>query len=346
MPDKSDRFADSASKIKAPFKVDPTMLFYSPQETVDAFKHPRIASYLEWIAEDWTPPTDDPRIAVIIPCTKSKPYPTSLEHRAINGALLASGWSPDGRGKPPDELYKVLDGGDRGHRDNDPRLLDVGTMTRNGVSLDRIVISEPLGLVPYTHVYEWNGGQSPAASYDDPGLFESRGTSVSPWREDHTATQTASGRWTWGPAERDAYVLAHNTLANVIHRTLSRVRSRYRAIGAWTSPGLTHRSFLMGRAQRKAEGLPLSRVGSDGPAPLRGVCDETPGIVEILPTTPQLAQARTDLAERLKREGRNHSPGAVRGIYARGDGHDTPLGLPELLAHLTAWLDDKAEPVQ
>lgn len=343
---KSDRFADSASKIKAPFEVDPTMLFYSPQENVDAFTHPRIAAYLKWIAEDWTPPLGDPRIAVIIPCTKSKPYPTSLEHRAINGALLASGWSPDGRGKPPDKLYEVLDAGDPGHPDNDPQLLDVGTMTRNGVSLDRIVISEPLGLVPYTHVYEWDGGQSPSCSYDDPGLFESRGTSVSPWRKDHTATQTASGRWTWGPAERGAYVLAHNTLADVIHRTLSRVGSRYRAIAAWTSPGLTHRSFLMGRAQRKAEGLPLSRMGSDGAAPLHGVCDKTPGIVDILPTTAQMAQARTDLAGRLKREGRNHSPGAVRGIYARGDGHDTPLGLPELLTHLTAWLDGKAEQVQ
>ena len=346
MLDKSDRFADSASKIKDPFSVDPTMLFYSPQENVDAFSHPRIAPYLEWIAEEWTPPPGEARIAVIIPCTKSKPYPTSLEHRAINGALIAAGWIPDGSGSPPDELYKVLAGGDPDHRDNDRRLLDVGTMSRNGVSLDRIVISEPLALVPYTHVYEWNGRQSPATSYDDPGLFESRGTSVSPWRDDHTATLTASGRWTWGPAERGAYVTAHNTLAGVIHRTLRRVGSRYRAIGAWTSPGLTHRSFLMGRDQRKAEQLPLRRTGPDGPVSLRGVCDETPGIVEILPTTEQMAQARSDLAQRLKREGRNHSGGAVRGIYARGDGHDTPLGLPELLRHLTAWLDDKANSVQ
>ena len=346
MFDKSDRLADSASKIKAPFEVDPTMLFYSPQENVDAFEHPRIAPYLEWIAEDWVPPPGDRRLAVIIPCTKSKPYPTSREHRGINGALMASGWKPDGRGRPPDELYNVLDANDPDDPDNDSRLLDVGTMTRDGVSLDRIVISEPLGLVPYTHVYDWKGSHSPASGYDDPGLFESRGTSVSPWRNDHTATRTPSGRWTWGPAERGAYVMAHNTLVDVIHRTLSRVGSRYEAIAAWTSPGLTHRSFLMGQAQRKAEGLPLSRKGLDGPAPLRGVCDKTPGIVEILPTIEQLVQARVDLAERLKREGRSHSPGAVRGVYARGDGHDTPLGLPELLTHLTAWLDDQATRVQ
>ena len=141
-------------------------------------------------------------------------------------------------------------------------------------------------------------------------------------------------------------MLAHNTLADVIHRTLSRVGSRYRAIAAWTSPGLTHRSFLMGQAQRKQEGLPLSRMGTDGPAPLHGVCDMTPGIVDILPTTDPMAQPRTDLAVRLEREGRNHSGGAVRGIYARGDGHDTPLGLPEMLTHLTAWLDGKAGQAQ
>ncbi len=346
MMDKGDRFADSASKIKAPFSVDPSMLFYSPQENVDAFEHPRIAAYLEWIAEEWTPPPGGPRIALIIPCTKSKPYPTSREHRGINAALMAAGWVPDGSGTPPTELYKVLDDGNPDDPDNDRRLLDVGAMTRDGVSLDRIVISEPLALVPYTHVYEWNGSQSPATSYDDPGLFEARGTSVSPWRADHTATRGASGRWTWGPAERGAYVSAHNTLADVIHRTLSRVGPSYAAIGAWTSPGLTHRSFLMGRAQRKAEGLAMSRRGPDGPAPLHGVCDKTPGIVEILPSTEQMAQARADLADRLEREGRNHSDGAVRGIYARGDGHDTPLGLPELLTHLTAWLDDQAERVR
>ncbi|WP_419918050.1 hypothetical protein [Candidatus Poriferisocius sp.] len=333
---KKDRFADSAAKIKPPFEIDPTMLFYSPQENVDAFEHPRIAPYLRWIAQKWQPPTDGPRLALIIPCTKSKPYPTSREHRSINRALLRAGWVPDGTGKPPEALYSTLDSGD------DPRLLDSGAMFRNGIALDRIVISEPLALVPYTHVYTWQNGPSPASAYDDPGLFESRGTSVSPWRDDHTATQNASGKWTWGPAEREAYVQAHNTLVGFIHETLARVSHHYTAIGAWTSPGLTHRSFLINSAQRRAEGLPMSRRGASGPVTLRGVCDLAPGIVDIMPTVGQLEQARSDLAIRLEHEGRKHSAGTVRAVYARGDGHDTPLGLPELLDHLTAWLDKQS----
>ncbi len=333
---KDDRLADSASKIKAPFTVDPTMRFYSPQENVDAFDHPRVAPYLDWIANKWEPPSGSPRLALIIPCTKSKPYSTSREHRSINGALLDAGWEPEGTGKPPEGLYDAIDEGD------DPRLLDLSTMTRNGVSLDRIVVSEPLGLVPYTDVYSWQDGPSPASGYDDPGLFESRGTSVSPWRADHSATQNASGKWTWGPAEREAYVSAHNTLVDVIHTTLTRVRDRYLGVAAWTSPGLTHRSFLMGEDQRRAEGLPLTRQGTTGPCALRGVSDLTPGLVDILPTTDQLKQSRVDLAKRLKSEGRTHSPGAVRAVYARGDGHDTPLGLPELLTNLMAWIDERA----
>ncbi len=335
---KKDRFADSAAKIKPPFEVDPTMLFYSPQENVDAFEHPRIAPYLQWIAHEWQPPADGPRLALIIPCTKSKPYPTSREHRSINGALLKAGWEPDGTGtgNPPEKLYGALDPGE------DPRLLDSGPLVRNGIALDRIVISEPLALVPYHYVYTWQNGPSPASAYDDPGLFESRGNSVSPWRNDHTATRNASGKWTWGPAEREAYVQAHNTLVDFIHKALTRVSQRYGAIGAWTSPGLTHRSFLIDSAQRKAEGLPMSRRGTSGPVTLRGVCDLAPGIVDVMPTVGQLEQARSDLAIRLEHEGRRHSPDTVRAVYARGDGHDTPLGLPELLDHLTAWLDTQS----
>ena len=331
---KEIHFSVSASKIRPPFEIDPTMLFYSPQETVDAFDHPRVVRHHEWVANDWEPPGGVPRIALIIPCTKFKPYPTSREHRSINRALIAAGWIPDGTGLPPLGLEDVLD------EDEDHRLLDVGTMIRDGVALDRIVISEPLGLVPYAHVYEWGGSTSLASGYDCPGLFESRGTSVSPWREDHTATQTASGRWTWGPAEREAYVVAHNSLVDLVSQTLFRVRSRYEVIAAWVSPGLTHRSFLMDRIQRKAEGLPLSRKGVHGLLSLRGVRDQDSNLLHILPTVEQMADSQTDLAQRLEREGRSCSPKAVQGVYARGDGHDTPLGLPELLAYLVSWIND------
>ena len=57
-------------------------------------------------------------------------------------------------------------------------LLDTSPLVRGQTVVHRVVVSEPMGLVPYEFVYYWKGRYSPATSYDDPGLFESRGTSV------------------------------------------------------------------------------------------------------------------------------------------------------------------------
>lgn len=335
------RVARSGAKIAPPFALDPTLCFYSPQENVEAFAHPRVAAYLRWLREEWAPPAARPRLALLLPCTKAKPYPVSAEHRAVNGALLGAGWAPEGGGAPPAALLGVLGAGE------DPRLLDTSPLVRGGVALDRIVVSEPLALVPYEAVYAWAGGPSPATAYDDPGLFEARGTSVSPWRGDCTARPVGPGRWRWGPAEREAYVEAHNTLSAVIAEVLGRVAGRYAAIVAWVSPGLTHRSFLVDARQRREEGLPCTRRGRSGVLPLIGVADRVagaaPGLVTVLPTGAQLAEARAALAARLERDGRPASHAAVRGVYTRGDGTGSPLGLPETLRALVAHLDRLAE---
>lgn len=330
----ADRLADSQRKIRAPFRLDPTLCVYSPQANVDVLQHPRVAAWLDFLQHEWTPPAGQGRrVALLIPCTKYKPYNTSREHRAINGALLDAGWEPQGDDPTPPALFEVLEPGE------DRALLHPGPLRRGGVVLDRIVMSEPLGLVPYAYIYEFRGEQSPATSYDDPGLFEGRGTSVSPERADCTAVDLGNGRWRWGPNERAAFVEMHNRLADAIAVTLQRVGSRYAAIGAWVSPGLTHRSFLADAALRRAEGMPRTRKGPEGPVRLRGVLDAVPGTVTVMPTLAQLSAARSDLTRRLLREGRAAAPGAVNAIYARGDGHDTPLGLPEALAHLVGWLD-------
>jgi hypothetical protein len=324
------------------------MRFYSPQENRDALDHPRVAPWLRFVASEWTPPavagTAD-RLAVLLPCTKYKPYPTSREHRGINAALQAAGWEPVGEGERqraevPEALRAVLDPGE------DPAVLHAGPLRRGATVLDRFVVSEPLALVPYEHVYSWRGEQSPAASYDDPGLFESRGTSVSPEREDCTAQQRADGTWRWGPAERDAYADVHERIVAVLSAALSRLRPSYTAMVAWVSPGLTHRSFLADRALRHAEGIAAARRGTSGMRRLSGVLDAHPGLIDVLPTRAQLAQASDALADRLRREGRPATTGSVRSVLARGDGHDTPLGLPEALVHLTAWLDDHSAAVQ
>ena len=53
-----------------------------------------------------------------------------------------------------------------------------------------------------------------------------------------------------------------------------------------------------------------------------------------MPTISELKLVQQQLEKRLKKEGRNYSPGSVRSIYARGDGNDTPLGLKETLEFL------------
>ncbi len=332
------RFPASQRKIRAPFVLDPSLCLYSPQENVDSLSHPLIAEWITFITERWEPASDGrPRVALLVPCCKYKPYPVSREHRAINAALLAAGWRPSGGVETPSELLALLDEGE------DPAVLDVSAWERDGIVLDRFVISEPLGVVPYPLVYRWHGRQSPATSYDDPGLFEARGTSVSPEHPGFTATPAASGGWKWGPGEREAYVLMHNRMAEVIAQTFRRVGDAYAGIGAWLSPGLTHRSFLAGSAQRDLDGLARSRRGHDDrELPLIGVGDLDAPDIAIMPTQDDLDRARTELAERLTREGRGGSPGAVRAVYARGDGNDTPLGLPEALRALTRWLDETA----
>lgn len=329
-----NRLEDSKRKIRAPFELDPTLCIYSPQANRDALDHPRVSAWLEFIRDEWEPPrSKGKRIALFLPCTKYKPYCTSREHRAINTALMDAGWSPAESPDIPEGLESALDPGE------DLALLNTGPLQKGDVFLDRFVMSEPLALVPYEHIYTWNGKQSPATSYDDPGLFESRGTSVSPERDDFSAVRVNQRRWRWGPNEREAFVEVHNFLADTIAATLERLSPRYESFVAWVSPGLTHRSFLADADFRKEDGLASSKKGPSGALPLRGALDTFDGQVEIMPTHTQLESARRDLATRLKKQKRDTSEASIRAIYARGDGNDTPLGLPEALAHLTSWLD-------
>ncbi|MDQ2677097.1 MAG: hypothetical protein M3Y51_00025 [Actinomycetota bacterium] len=333
------RLEASRRKIRAPFELDPSMRFYSPQANVDALSHPRVAAWLDLIRERWTPtpvPGSRARLALLVPCTKYKPYPTSREHRSVNAGLLAAGWRPVRPSGAPPEILEHLG------PDDDPELLNESPLERDGVVLDRFVVSEPLALVPYEHTMYLDGAPSPATAYDDPGLFEARGTSVSPERDDCTAEPRGDGTWSWGPNERAAYVRMHNTMSDAIGTALARLSPHYDHVVGWTSPGLTHRSFLADAAVRAGDGLASTRRGPDGDLPLRGVLDEHPGLLTVLPDDGQRGRARERLAARLESEGRARSEASVRAVFARGDGHDTPLGLPELVDELVAHLDGAA----
>ena len=333
---RDNRFHESEIKIRYPFKIDPSLCIYSPQENVDSIGHPKIKSWVKFIKNEWTPsqtPKGLKRVALIIPCTKYKPYLTSREHKAINNSLFSNGWNSIGVSEAPTALEKFIEEND------DQRIFHEGSLKKNNLILDRIVISEPLGLVPYEFVYYWKGKQSPATSYDDPGLFESRGTSVSPYRQDCTATKISGQKWRWGIEERSSYVQMHNHLVEVVTTTLLRVSKNYHCIGAWVSPGLTHRSFLADKKLRHEEKIPLNRKTKNGIQKLFGVLDFAPNLLTIMPTVEQLKFSQKELRIRLKKEGRNSSPRSVRAVYARGDGNDTPLGLYETLQHLLKWLN-------
>ena len=119
-------------------------------------------------------------------------------------------------------------------------------------SIHRVVISEPMALVPYECIVSYEGKPSPATAYDDPGLFENRGNAVSPWRRISPPRPVSSTRWRWGDEERRHYVLMHNAMAEAMAAAIARIARHYSDIVAWVAPGLTHRSFILGASERAA----------------------------------------------------------------------------------------------
>jgi len=267
---------------------------------------------------------------LLLPCTKTKPYILSAEHQAINGFLLAQGFGPLEEAQVPAGLAEALPAW------ADPRLLNNGIWARGDLLLHRFVVSEPMALVPYELIYTFQGGVSPASQYDDPGLFEHRGTAVCPWRADYTGIPAADG-YRWGDREKAAYVEVHNRLVRIIVALLDRFGDAYVARLAYVSPGLTHRSFLTSVEEKRRAGLPLGRRTTAGLLRLEGVNDLRPGRVRVIPDEVEIEKILTRLGRRM--------PGAssrqVRGFFATGGGGATPLILPETLEvlreHLLDW---------
>ena len=135
-------------------------------------------------------------------------------------------------------------------------------------------------------------------------------------------------RWRWGDEERRAYVAMHNEMSRLLAEVIGRIGARYTDRIAWVAPGLTHRSFVIGRGERQAHNVPaFKRAGAERLA-LVGANDRLPEALQIeaLPTPAQCRQAVSRLAARLGRSERQ-----VGGSYSRGGGGATPLALPELL---------------
>ena len=86
----------------------------------------------------------------------------------------------------------------------------------------------------------------------------------------------------------------------------------------------------------------MSRSGLEGPVQLVGVLETAPGLVTVMPSQGQLEEARVPAGGPAAGGGPQRNAGCGPGhICPRGDGNDTPLGLPESLTHLVAWLDSR-----
>ncbi len=336
--DKTVRIRESREKICPPFELDETLCLYSPQDNVDALQHPRIVDWRRFVTERYEPglPTGDRHVLLFLPCTKTKPYPFSLEHKRINQALHAAGFRPTGSLMAPRELTGALES------EFAPEVLNFSPLRdRSGTVIHRVVVSEPLGVVPYEHIMTYDAKPSPASAYDDPGLFENRGNAVSPWRKDFSATRVSETQWKWGDSERRAYVAMHNEMSDWIARFVARLAGRYTDRVAWVAPGLTHRSFLVGRNERKANNVAAFRTVGDERLQLIGANDRLPPDLAItcLPTPGHCRTAMEQLATRLGRK-----VSQVGGAYSRGGGNATPLALPELLEVLVATLHAATAP--
>jgi hypothetical protein len=330
--DRSRRVLESKLKIESPFELDETLCLYSPQDNVDALTHPRIAEWLDYIQNDYEPelPEAEHRVLLFMPCTKTKPYPFSTEHMAINQRLLDEGYKPLHPACLPQELQARLD------PQFSPDVLNLSPLAdSSGTVVHRMVISEPMAVVPYEHIVAFHGKASPAVAYDDPGLFENRGNAVSPWRPDSTATRMSATRWKWGDEERRQYVTMHNEMARILANVVARVAHNYTDVISWVAPGLTHRSFVLGRSERASHNVATSRMVGGKRLELIGANDHlsVERRIDCLPLPDDCRHAIERLSRRLKID----IPKATA-VYARGGNNATPLALPELLDVLVGRL--------
>ncbi|HMU27385.1 MAG TPA: hypothetical protein PKA65_08275, partial [Solirubrobacterales bacterium] len=172
-------------KPTPPYTLDEELTFFCPQENLEGLDLPVVREFHRWVTTEHQPaPGDEKAVLLLLPCEKAKPYSLSAEHRAVSNALGEAGYEPRERGDWPEELAGLA---------SPQELSNAPLVGPGGLRIDRAVISEPFGIVPYEAIYRWRGEPTPCARYDDPGLFEHRGIGCL-WREDATAPWRCSGR--------------------------------------------------------------------------------------------------------------------------------------------------------
>src|SRR5579863_2136698 len=147
--DRKARILESRKKICAPAKLDDELCFYSPQENLEALKHPRVRRWLNFISRQYLPDNNKRlhNILLLLPCTKTKPYLLSPEHLHINASLLSAGFFPLKGDSLAGDYSAHLPAG------FSPDVLSLAPLKKGQTVLHRAVISEPLVFVPYQFVY-------------------------------------------------------------------------------------------------------------------------------------------------------------------------------------------------
>ncbi len=320
----------SREKMLSPYELVEQLTLYCPQENLEAVDEPLLDAHYHHMLNHYSPPMAGPNtVLLLLPCTKAKPYAISEEHKRINRSLLAEGFTPIEEAVYPRELEKLV-------ADKELSLLNNGIWQRDNIYLHRMVVSDlPRVLVPYEYIYYYNNDLSIFSRYDDPGLFEHRGNTVCPWRDDCSAVFTGKG-YRWGPLEKSAYVKVHNIHAEAIAKILMKLKNYYGAIFAYVTPKMTHRSFLSSAAEKKEVGLPLARKTNQGIKKLVGVNDYHPSLVKIIPGGAELEQILDRLRKRLGLEPEQLSK--AKAYFATGGGVATGLVLPETLYFLNYHL--------
>src|SRR5260370_27229807 len=155
--DKLQRILESKAKIVRPFQLDESLCLYSPQDNVDSLRHPRIRDWMSFISQRYLPelPEATRRVLLILPCTKTKPYPLSLEHLRINQALLDADFRPIEGSRPAPELVDAIDPSFSAETVNLSPLTDA-----RGAIVHRAVVSEPLAFVPHEHILTYEARPS------------------------------------------------------------------------------------------------------------------------------------------------------------------------------------------
>src|SRR5271166_657773 len=162
------RILESRKKICFPAKLDDELCFYSPQDNVDALKHPRVRRWIKFVTREYLPKNKktnqkDRNILLLLPCTKTKPYLLSPEHLHINAGLIAAGFRPESAETLAEDFSTHLP------ESFSPEVLSLAPLRRGNIVIHRAVMSEPLVFVPYEFAYRFGNNQTPACSYDDPG---------------------------------------------------------------------------------------------------------------------------------------------------------------------------------